>query len=168
MNANTINSTPEVNGGEKLFTQDEVNRIVSDRLARERERLADSSEFKAKYESVLAELNGLKAAQLRQTKETAYREIARSALDPEKTGALPEKHLDLVVKVARADNVIDAMELDENGAVIDADKIKEAIGREWSDYVVFTTTTGADIAHPPMYMANSVDSRIADAFKPKI
>ena len=32
------NSTPEDNGGQggKMFTQDEVNRIVSDRLARER------------------------------------------------------------------------------------------------------------------------------------
>lgn len=41
-NANTMqqpnNSTPEDNGGQgsKMFTQDEVNRIVSDRLARER------------------------------------------------------------------------------------------------------------------------------------
>lgn len=34
--------TPEENGGQggKLFTQEEVNRIISDRLAREREKLA--------------------------------------------------------------------------------------------------------------------------------
>lgn len=30
--------TPEATGGERMFTQDEVNRIVSERLAREREK----------------------------------------------------------------------------------------------------------------------------------
>lgn len=36
----TTNSTPEETGGngERMFTQEEVNRIVSDRLAREREK----------------------------------------------------------------------------------------------------------------------------------
>ena len=36
----TTNSTPEETGGngERMFTQSEVNRIVSDRLAREREK----------------------------------------------------------------------------------------------------------------------------------
>ena len=42
-NRNTQNNTqtPEENGGERLFTQDEVNRIVSDRLSREREKPKD-------------------------------------------------------------------------------------------------------------------------------
>lgn len=36
VNDNTVNTQPEGNGTEKTFTQDEVNRIVSERLARER------------------------------------------------------------------------------------------------------------------------------------
>lgn len=42
-NRNTQNNTqtPEENGGERLFTQDEVNRIISDRLSREREKPKD-------------------------------------------------------------------------------------------------------------------------------
>lgn len=58
MNENTqqtTTQTPEGTGG-KMFTQDEVNKIVSDRLAREREKLADGSEYKAKYEAVQKEL----------------------------------------------------------------------------------------------------------------
>ncbi len=35
----TQDPTPGASGGERTFTQDEVNRIVSDRLAREREKL---------------------------------------------------------------------------------------------------------------------------------
>lgn len=36
VNAQTANTQPEDNGAGKTFTQDEVNRIVSERLARER------------------------------------------------------------------------------------------------------------------------------------
>ena len=40
-NAQDNTQTPEENGGERLFTQDEVNRIISDRLSREREKPKD-------------------------------------------------------------------------------------------------------------------------------
>lgn len=40
-NAQNNTQTPEENGGERLFTQDEVNRIISDRLSREREKPKD-------------------------------------------------------------------------------------------------------------------------------
>lgn len=55
--------TPEENGGQggKMFTQDEVNRIVSDRLARERAKTGDDGDYKAKYEAVLQELESMKA-----------------------------------------------------------------------------------------------------------
>lgn len=165
-NAMTINSTPEAAGG-KLFTQEEVNKIVSDRLARERERLADDSEFKAKYESVLAELNDLKAAQVRQAKENAYRAIAKLALDPKKTGYLKENRLNTVIKSALANGIIDGVELDENGTAVGADKLIENIKAEWADFVIFTTSTGAQISRPPTFMVNHDPAdRIADAFKP--
>ena len=41
MEENRKTQTPEENGGEKLFTQDDVNRIISERLAREREKPRD-------------------------------------------------------------------------------------------------------------------------------
>lgn len=74
----TTTPTPEGTGG-KMFTQDEVNKIVSDRLAREREKLSDGSEYKAKYEAVQKELEGMKAAQLHQQKEAAYRDLLARA-----------------------------------------------------------------------------------------
>lgn len=164
--ANT-NSTPEVSGGEKLFSQAQVNAIVQDRLARERERLADNNEYRALYEAAKQELEGMKAAQLRQKKETAYRAIAKLALDPEKTGHVKESRLNTVVKAALIDGVIDGMELDDDGNAKDADQLKKAIAAEWPEYIVTVETRGADIAHPPVCARPTVDSQIADVFKPK-
>ena len=41
MEENRKTQTPEENGGEKLFTQDDVNRIISERLTRGREKPRD-------------------------------------------------------------------------------------------------------------------------------
>lgn len=152
--------TGEEKAGEKgrMFTQDEVNRIVSDRLARERERLADSSEYKDKYEAVKKELEGIKAAQARQQKETAYRELLAKA-------NISEKRIATVIKASAAE--IDALELDESGAAVGADKLVEAIKTEWADFVVHTVIKGADVPHPPVNCGGSGDP-IANAFKPKI
>lgn len=151
------NSTPEVNGGEKLFSQAQVNAIVQDRLAREREKLADGNEYKAKYESVLAELNGLKADLLHQKKTDAYRALLTKA-------EINPKRFPIVLRASGAE--IDALELDENGAAVGADKLIEQIKTDWADFVLTVETRGADIAHPPVCARPTVDSQIANAFKP--
>lgn len=162
INTTSTYSTSEGTEGtnnEKLFTQAQVNDIVRDRLARERERLADDETYRAKYESVLAELNGLKAAQLRQKKEDAYRGLLTKAnINP--------KRFPIVLRASGAE--IDGMELDENGAVKNTDKLIERIKEDWADFVVTVETRGADIAHPPFNMTSCVDAQIAEAFKPKI
>lgn len=153
----TTTPTPEGTGG-KLFTQDEVNKIVSDRLVREREKLADGSEYKAKYEAIKTELEGMKAAQLHQQKEAAYRDLLARA-------SISEKRIATVIKASAAE--IDALELDETGKAVGADKLVEAIKTEWADFVVTTVTVGANVPNPPVNYGGGSD-RIADAFKPKI
>lgn len=158
-NTQTINSTPEGAGGEKLFTQSQVNAIVSDRLAREREKLADGSEYKAKYEAVQKELEGMKAAQLHQQKEAAYRDLLARA-------SISEKRIAAVMKASASE--IDAVELDESGKAVGADKLVEAIKTEWADFVETVEIKGADTPHPPIFSMTCPDDKIADAFKPKI
>lgn len=155
------NSTPEAEGGqngEKLFTQDQVNAIVQERLAREREKLADGGGYKAKYEAAQKELEGIKAAQLHKAKEDAYRALLEKA-------SISERRIATVLKASAAE--IDALELDESGAAVGADKLVKSIKEEWSDFVVTTVTTGAVVAHPPVNYGGG-DDPIADAFKPKI
>lgn len=54
----TTNSTPEENGGngERLFTQEEVNRIIAERLARERAKSGPSEEERKVQELARQEL----------------------------------------------------------------------------------------------------------------
>lgn len=161
MNENTqqtTTQTPEGTGG-KMFTQDEVNKIVSDRLAREREKLADGSEYKAKYEAVQKELEGMKAAQLHQQKEAAYRDLLARA-------SISEKRIAAVMKASASE--VDALELDESGKAVGADKLVEAIKTEWADFVETVEIKGADTPHPPIFYMTCPDDKIADAFKPKI
>jgi len=162
-NTDTMNTqqqttqTPAETGG-RMFSQDEVNRIVSDRLAREREKLADGSEYKAKYEAVKQELEGIKAAQTHQQKEAAYRDLLAKA-------NISEKRVATVMKESTAE--IDALQLDESGAVVGADKLVKDIQTEWADFVVHTVVRGADTCNPPANCGGSGDP-IANAFKPKI
>ena len=56
-----------------------------------------------------------------------------------------EKRIDAVMKVTD----LDAIELDEQGAIKDLDKAKENAQTEWSDFIQTTTTKGADTSTPP-------------------
>jgi len=148
----------ETGGAGRMFTQDEVNKIVSDRLARERERLSDGNEYKAQYEAVKQELEGMKAAQAHQQREAAYRDLLAKA-------NISEKRVATVMRASAAE--IDALELDESGAVVGADKLVKDIQTEWADFVVHTVIKGAPTINPPVNYDGSGD-KIADAFKPKI
>lgn len=163
MNDNTqqqTTPTPEGTGGEKLFTQAQVNAIVSDRLAREREKLADEDSYRAKYEALSKELESMKAAQARQQKEDAYRALLKQA-------GVSEKRIATVVKASAAE--IDALELDGSGGAVGADQLVDSIKSEWADFIPVTRTEGAPTPNPPTYgYTPSADDKIADAFKPKI
>ena len=162
MNDNTqqqTTPTPEETGG-RTFTQEEVNKIVSDRLAREREKLADEDSYRAKYEALSKELEGMKAAQARQQKEDAYRALLKQA-------GVSEKRIATVVKASAAE--IDALELDGSGGAVGADQLMDSIKSEWADFIPVTRTEGAPTPNPPTYgNTPSADDKIADAFKPNI
>lgn len=76
-------------------------------------------------------------------KEKAYRAILKAA-------NINEKRYDTILRAAKADGIIDSIELDENGGAKDADKLAETVKTDWADFVLTTETTGANIAHPPV------------------
>lgn len=72
-----------------------------------------------------------------------------------------------MVKASAAE--IDALELDNSGGAVGADKLMDSIKSEWADFIPVTRTEGASVPHPPTYgYTPSADDKIADAFKPKI
>lgn len=98
--------------------------------------------YKAKYEALKEEYEGYKneqtAKETRSAKERAYRELLKAA-------GVTEKRIDSVIRVSDLDGV----ELDDNGAIKGADKLIESIKTEWADFILTTTTQGAQTAAPP-------------------
>lgn len=103
---------------------------------------AGKDAYKVKYEALKEEYEGYKREQTeketRSAKERAYRELLKAA-------GITEKRIDSVIRVSDLDGV----ELDDKGAIKDADKLTESIKTEWADFIPTTTTQGAQTATPP-------------------
>lgn len=113
--------------------------------------------FKVKYEALKEDYNKFKAEQ--EQKEThAKKESAYKALLQEV--GISEKRINAVLKVSN----VDALEFDNEGKVKDADKLKQEIGEEWSEFVVTTQTTGTKTPNPPSSNTN-IKMTKADIYK---
>lgn len=117
--------------------------------------------YKEKYEAEHKAFETYKKA-VDTEKATAAKEKAVEAV-LKKIG-VSEKRLQSVAKLAKADGLLDALELDENGAVKDADKLEKSLKDGYSEYITTTRTKGADTATPP---ANSGGAKLtmADIYK---
>lgn len=98
--------------------------------------------YKAKYDLLKEEFESYKNEQnqkeTKAAKETAYRALLKEV-------GISEKRLDAVMKVSDMSTV----ELDDKGAIKGADKLRNSVKTEWSDFISTTATKGADIANPP-------------------
>ena len=131
--------TPEAVGGQgaKLFTQDEVNRIVSERLARERAK---------------GEPDEREAALIEREKAVKAQEAKYKCMDYLREINISEKYRKDFLEV-----------LDTS----DFDKFKSAVDRLGVPYIVTVTTEGVPTPHPPTNYSGADDTAIANAFKPK-
>lgn len=99
--------------------------------------------YKEKYEKEHSDFEKFKgeqaAKEARQAKETAYREVL-------KTAGVSEKRIDSIMKIST--DIIEGLELSD-GKVKDADKLTETVKTEWADFIVNTDTQGAGTKNPP-------------------
>lgn len=131
-----------------------------DTLKGEKQTAEDSAttaeKWKTKYEALKSEFNDYKGEQTkkesRATKEKAYRELLKAA-------GISEKRIDAVLKVSDVDGV----ELDDKGAIKGAEELTKSVKSEWADFIVTTTTKGADTAHPPANTGGAMTK--ADIYK---
>lgn len=117
--------------------------------------------YKEKYEAEHKAFETYKKA-TETEKATAAKEKAVEAV-LKKIG-VSEKRLQSVAKLAKADGLLDALELDENGAVKEADKLEKSLKDSYSEYIITTSTKGANTPNPP---ANSGGAKLtmADIYK---
>ena len=107
-----------------------------------------SKPYKKKYEEELAAKEklqkdfdsykaGVEEKETTAKKSDAYRKLLKEA-------GVSERRLDSVMKVSQFKDI----ELDENGAVKDAEKLTEGIKKEWADFIVEKGVQGVPVAHP--------------------
>lgn len=103
---------------------------------------ADSEGWEKKYTDLKTEYDeykaDIKSKEMLSAKSTAYRKLLSEA-------GVNEKRFDLIMKVTKLDDV----ELDEKGALKDAEEIAKTIKSEWADFITTPGKQGADTTTPP-------------------
>lgn len=93
--------------------------------------------YKAKYEKEHKDFEDYKKAKdaedVQRKKRSVYKELLKEA-------GVSDKRIDSVLKLSG--DVIDKIELDENGKAKDADELKKAAAKEWEDFIVKQETHG--------------------------
>lgn len=116
-----------------------------------------AEKWRTKYQALKDDFEAYKGEQTkkeaRSAKEKAYRELLKQA-------GVSDKRLDAVLRVSDVDGV----ELDEKGAIKDADKLTTSIKSEWADFIQITTTQGAQTAAPPTNNGGNAMTK-ADIYK---
>lgn len=103
---------------------------------------ADSSNWEQKYNDLKTEYDDYKKdidkKATRSAKEAAYKQLLKDA-------GVSEKRIATVLRVSD----VDGLKLDKDGKVEDAASVKENIKKEWADFIVTKTETGASTPNPP-------------------
>lgn len=100
--------------------------------------------YKVKFEEIKEEFEKYKAdvtaKETTAKKESAYKKLLIEA-------GVGEKYVNSLMKVSS--DVIDGIELDEDGKVKDTDKLVEGVKENWADFIVEAKPKGTDTPTPP-------------------
>ena len=121
-----------------------------DAMTKERDKLQikldDDNSYKAKYDAEHQAFEdykkGVDADKVKTNKVNAYKALLKKA------GVKDTDNGNRYNDIVRITD-FDAIELDDNGNIKDADSVVESIKSEWSGFVATTKTTGADTETPP-------------------
>ena len=117
--------------------------------------------YKEKYESEHKAFEDYKTSVAAEKTTAAKEKALETAL---KKVGIADKRLQSVARLCKGDGLLDKLELDEKGAIKDSDKLEASLKESYSDYIVTTSTQGANTANPPAGNGGS-GSITAEAFK---
>lgn len=116
--------------------------------------------YKEKYESEHKAFEDYKTSVAAEKTTAAKEKALETAL---KKVGIADKRLQSVARLCKGDGLLYKLELDDKGAIKDSDKLEASLKESYSDYIVTTSTQGANTANPP---ANNGGGGItAEAFK---
>lgn len=148
--------------------KDDVTRYKADaeKLAAVQKELDDlkgkgDDGYKEKYESEHQAFEDYKTSVAAEKTTAAKEKALETAL---KKVGIADKRLQSVARLCKGDGLLDKLELDDKGAIKDSDKLEASLKESYSDYIVTTSTQGANTANPPAGNGGS-GSITAEAFK---
>lgn len=102
--------------------------------------------YEKKYNEVKEEFDKFKAnieeEKKQQKKDETYRKLLKES-------GISEKRVESVLKLAKVDGKLDSLEYDDKGEIKNADKLKEDIKTEYSEYVQKDVKLGTGTSTPP-------------------
>ena len=117
--------------------------------------------YKEKYESEHQAFEDYKTSVAAEKTTAAKEKALETAL---KKVGIADKRLQSVARLCKGDGLLDKLELDDKGAIMDSDELEASLKESYSDYIVTTSTQGANTANPPAGNGGS-GSITAEAFK---
>ena len=111
-------------------------------VQKELEELKARKDYKADYDKAVQDLADYKNQVAAEAEAAKVRAAYKQLLTDEK---ISDKRHEAILKVTD----FSGMKLGEDGKLLDADKLKEAIGKDWAEFRVSTRDRGEDVAHPP-------------------
>lgn len=102
----------------------------------------NGDDWKAKYDTLKKTFDDFKTETASREKSEKVKAAYSQLL---KDSKVDEKRIDAILKITD----LSGMSLDENGKLVDADKLKESIKTEWSAFIQTTGTKGTDVETPP-------------------
>lgn len=117
--------------------------------------------YKAKYESEHKAFEDYKTSVAAEKTTAAKEKALETAL---KKVGIADKRLQSVARLCKGDGLLDKLELDEKGAIKDSDNLETSLKESYSDYIVTTSTQGANTPNPPAGNGGN-GSITAEAFK---
>lgn len=168
------------------LTEDQQDTILEahtetvNEIKAERDRLKSDAEKLPAVQKELDEIKGKGDDGYKEKYEAEHKafETYKKTVDAEKTTAakekaveavlkkigVSEKRLQSVAKLAKADGLLDALELDDDGAVKEADKLEKSLKDGYSEYITTTSTKGANTPTPPANIGGA-KLTMADIYK---
>lgn len=108
--------------------------------------------YKVKYEAIKEEFEAYKKDQTAKESKAAKTDAYRALL---KEAGVSEKRIEAVLRVSD----VDAVELDKDGKIKGADKLRESIKTEWADFITSKFVKGANTPNPPVNTGGTLKSR---------
>ena len=111
-------------------------------VQKELDELKARKDYKADYDKAVQDLADYKNQVAAEAEAAKVRAAYKQLLTDEK---INDKQHEAILKVTD----FSGMKLGEDGKLLDADKLKEAIGKEWAPFKVTIRDRGENVPHPP-------------------